>query len=200
MDDTPAANSDDTTEEPRSNKRPLIVAAIGVLAVAIAITTFVLLRQDGNTSAAGESDSASATTPSASESVTTSAPSDSATTTAPTTPPSASPTDQVASTEPAPPGVVVLITSQSWNATTQSIEVVGAVQGIATETSTCVATVTGPATSEASVPGVFDGNATSCGLIAVPMQGQPSGTYQVTVTFEAATGTAVSEPVTVQIP
>lgn len=93
-----------------------------------------------------------------------------------------------------------MITSQDFNAGSNAIEVVGAVQGVATETSQCTAVASGPAEVTASVSGVFDGNATSCGLIALPMAGQPAGEYSVTITFDSPSGKGVSEPVVVSVP
>ncbi|WP_153504552.1 hypothetical protein [Cumulibacter manganitolerans] len=206
MTDSPDAPHPDTT----ARKRPHTVraAALGLLALAALIAAVALFgKDDDRGSAAGEQSSASATSASSAPTTSSAASSSAPTTTsAPpvqTTPAQPTPTDATSgqSEAPAPPGVTVLITSQTWNAGTKSIEVVGSVQGIATETSTCTATATmGTTSASASVPGTFDGQGTSCGLISISMSGRPSGTYQVVIAFDAGNGVAKSKPVSVDVP
>lgn len=193
------------------NKRSIRVAALGLLALVALIAAVTIFGKDDPKPAAGEQSSSSAST-SAPATSAESATSGAATTTPPaTTPPSASvppatsgavPTDNATgqSEAPAPSGVMVLITSQSWNSASQSIEVVGSVQGIATETSTCTATATmGTHSASSSVPGTFDGQGTSCGLITISTNGLPAGTYQVVISFDAGNGIAKSQPVSVDV-
>lgn len=211
------APSPDSGASPQ-RRTPVRAALLGLLALAALIAAVLIFgRGDDEAPAAGESVSASATPSSgASAASTSSAPTSgmpsasSATGGQPTTvpptstpPSSASPTDATSgqSEPPAPAGVVVLITSQSWNAQTSSIEVVGSVQGVATETSKCTATATmGGSSATATVEGTFDGQGTSCGLISIPMDGKPAGTYQVVISFDAGNGVAKSQPVNVSVP
>jgi hypothetical protein len=205
--DSPDAPHTDAT----ARRRPHTVraAALGLLALAALIAAVTLFgKDDDGGSAAGEGSSSASATPtttasSASQPASTSASAAPATTPPATTPAQPTPTDATSgqSEVPAPTGVTVLITSQTWNAGTKAIEVVGSVQGVATETSTCTATATmGGASASAAVPGTFDGQGTSCGLISIPMSGKPSGTYQVVIAFDAGNGVAKSKPVSVDVP
>lgn len=199
------------TKKGSSGSKPqLRAAALGLLAIAALIAAVTLFNTDNDSNgASGESGSttvAEATSEPTAQASTTAPPAE-PTTAAPAeqtgTPAAPSSTDSTAgqSQPTALPGVTALITSQSWNSDTRSIEVVGAVQGVATQTSTCTATaVMGTTTQKASVEGTFDGQGTSCGLISIPMTGLPSGTYQVVITFESGSGAATSDPVNVNVP
>lgn len=201
-----------TVATERGRRLPMRAAALGLLALAALIAAVLIFGGgDSESSAAGDSssapppstqsDTADSGAPTTTLAETSEGPALTTTQEAPT--PTAAPTDATAGqTEALPPaGVTVLVTSQSWNSSSSSIEVVGSVQGVATQSSTCTAKATsGQTVVEATVEGTFDGQGTSCGLISIPMAGQPSGPYDVVITFDAGSGVATSEPVTVTVP
>lgn len=189
----------------RAGRFPIRAAALGLLALAAIIALVSLFgKDDDGAGAPAEATDPLATVSSATgETPSATSGNESTQSTAPAPAPSDAPssTDATVAAEPTPEGVTVLITSQSWNAANQSIEVVGTVQGIAIESSTCTASATlDGAAVTASVEGVFDGSGTSCGLIAIPMAGHPPGSYQVVIEFASASGSGTSEPVVVTVP
>ncbi|WP_134325123.1 hypothetical protein [Cumulibacter soli] len=114
---------------------------------------------------------------------------------------------QTSSDDP-PSDALVLITSSDWNADEQAIEVVGSVQGVASESSTCTATATPDGVDEnnadanktATVDGTFDGQGTACGLMTIPMPDAKPGVYHVVIAFDDGSGQIKSDPVDVTIP
>ena len=97
-------------------------------------------------------------------------------------------------------GVEVVVTSSTWIADSESIQIVAAVTGVATQSGNCTATaVLGGDSATASVVALFDGRGTSCGTITIPMQGKLAGNWQVTVAFTYDSGSASSAPTTVKV-
>ena len=96
--------------------------------------------------------------------------------------------------------IAVLVTSVTWDAASTSIQVFAQVTAVVTDSGTCTATAQSAAdTSTTSVQAVFDGRGTSCGLMAIPMQGKQAGTWLVTVAFVSPDVTSTAKAVSVEI-
>lgn len=183
-------------------------AAVGLAALLVLIVVYALVRGNDDGSNAPEdapSSSAAAPTTSAAPALSSEPaltnPAPSASTTNPPAPePSPTPYSPSSTTQPPSAAGYVHVAFASYNAATQSIEVSAGAPAIATEQGMCTLSATnGPAQLELNQDAEFDGHGASCGLMVLPVAGQPAGDWTVTVSFTSPMGDAASDPVTVTV-